>query len=113
MSIQFTIPRRVASVLDVAAVRARARAAGVPYPSLEMNDKDAGPSKTRITCSEPMAIALLEEIRVHTAAAETRNDLDTLIACAEAVKAAFDAIDKARGISRDPSPAKGIGKAMG
>lgn len=113
MSVQFTIPRLVVRELDAAAVRQRARDAGVLMPSLEMNDKDAGPSSTRITCQEPIARALIEELRVMAAAAEPRQNWDLVKACAEGVRAALDAIEKGSGAGRDASPAKGIGRAMG
>lgn len=82
-------------------------------PSLELNDKDAGPGQTRVTCQPPIAHALIEELRVIAAAAEPRRDWELVKACAEGVRAALEAIEQSQRTSSDGSPATGIGRAMG
>jgi hypothetical protein len=108
--VQFTIPRTVARELDVAAIRRRARDSyAAEAPSLEMNDKNAGPSSTRITCREPVARAIVDEIRVLAAAAEGREDRYMLLDCSVAVREALEAIDNERAKGTGPFPATGIG----
>jgi len=109
VTVQFTIPRSVAAQLDTRAIIGRARNAGVEMPSLELNDKDAGPSKTRVTCREGIALLVIEALHVLAAAAEARHDIDVLTDCALGVTAMFDAIDAARGINR-AAALKGFGR---
>jgi hypothetical protein len=114
MTVQFIIPRSVARLIDVATVRKRAAEKyAVESPSLEMNDKNAGPSSTRITCRALVAYAVVDELRVIAAAAEASDDRYRLLACADATRAALEAIEQSRGNRGEASPAKGIGRAMG
>jgi hypothetical protein len=92
VTVQFTIPRSVANQLDTRAIIGQARDLGLAMPSLELNDKDAGPSNTRVTCRDSIAVLVVNALRALAAKAEQRQDSDELRACAIAVKNAMEAI---------------------
>jgi hypothetical protein len=100
---QFTIPRRAAKALDISAIVEAARAAGVPRPRLEMNDKDAG-GKTRITCRVAMALHVIEVLERMSENATRRQDTQVLVACSEAIVAAFKGLEDARKRFHGPPP---------
>lgn len=103
-SIQFTIPRVVAQEIDFPGLRRQALDRTLERTSIELSEKNAGHGRTRITTSMPMAALFAEAIRDLADRAAEKNDADLLVACAEAVKAAFDAIDDGMKHDRESAP---------
>jgi hypothetical protein len=103
-SIQFTIPTRVADELDFPTLRRHAIMANVPRTTIGYGTRSAPIGETRLTCSIEMVVFLIEALRALTAHAEKRGDLELALACAQAVKSAFNATaaDRAK---PDESPA--------
>lgn len=107
-SIQFTIPRRAADAVDFLELRRHGNAAKLPRTTIECSTISAPIGKARITCSMDMAVFLIEALRILAGKASQRADTELVIACAEGVKSAFDAIDKERARPADESPASHI-----
>jgi hypothetical protein len=107
-SIQFYIPRMVAAAVDFSAIRAAARNIGLVRPSIKYTDYRAVPGETRIACHREIALLLIERIRGSASAAEEYGKPELLVACAQAVTAAYKAIDKQRAKPPRNSPASHI-----
>lgn len=87
-TVQFYVPKPALEALDRSAVAARARAAGLPQTSYEYSTKSTPPTKARITCDVGVAICIIEELK----AVVGRSKGPLVVDCAEAIKAALDAI---------------------
>jgi hypothetical protein len=107
--LQFSIPTRVAAVVDVMAMQQKAKAAGVEHWWLEMNTHHAGPGKTRLTCQREHALLLVGELVPLAQTAQRRGDTDLLLACAEAARVALEVLDREVRNPPEMSPARGIG----
>ena len=108
-TIQFSIPTRVAAVVDVMAMQRKAREAGIAHWWLEMNTHHAGPGKTRLTCQREHAILLLSELMPIAETAQRSGDTEMLLAVAEAARVGLEVLDRDVRTPPDTSPAKGIG----
>lgn len=104
-SIQFTIPRRAADAVDFLALRRHGAAAKLPRNTIECSTISAPIGQSRITTSIDMAAFLVEALRIIAADADEHGQLELVIACAQGVKSAFDAIDNERARPSDESPA--------
>jgi hypothetical protein len=107
--LQFTIPTRVAAVVDFAAMQQRARESGVAHWWLEMNTHHAGPGKTRLTCQREHALLLVGDLVSLAETVQRREDTDMLLACAEAARVALEVLGRDIRVSTADSPASGIG----
>lgn len=100
MSVQCYLPRLAFDALDVPAIIAVARIAGVERPRIESSTHkipDSQPAGSiRITTSLDMALCLVEAFAQRAGKAETEQNGALIVACAKAVKSLFDAIDETR-----------------
>jgi len=94
-SLQFVIPKLVASALPIETVAAKARAANIDRPRLENKERHAG-GHARITCQSPMARFLIDLVRVVAGRAATKGETNLVIACGLAVDAAMTAIEQCK-----------------
>lgn len=101
--VQFAIPRRAADAVNFPALRARARATGVHLASIQYSTRAAGSGQTRVTCSQDMALVLVEELLALAGQAEARQDTELLIACVAAASAAFEASSDEKRRPNNPS----------
>jgi hypothetical protein len=108
-SIQFTIPRRAAEVVDFVALRRYGAEAKLPRTMIEYSTHSTPVGQTRITCSIDMAVFLIEALsRLAAEASDRGGKPELVIACAEGVKSTFDAIDAERAKPSDESPASHV-----
>lgn len=111
-SIQFYIPRMLASAINFPAIRAAARKVGVVGPVIKYRGLRAVPGKTRVACTPEAAVLLIEQIRGIATAAEEYGDSKLLVACANAIAVAWKAIDERSGRPADESPASPSKRAV-
>ena len=109
-TIQFSIPTRVAAVVDVMAIQRKARESGVEHFWLELNTHHAGVGKTRLTCQREHAILLVGELVPMAEKAQRSGDTDMLLAVAEAARVALELMDKEIRSPTACSPVGGIGR---
>jgi hypothetical protein len=81
-------------------------AMGLERASIEWNTYRQKPGQTLITCSEPMAVLLVDALReIGIRAGERGGKTELVIACASGVAAASTAIDAERTRPANESPA--------
>ena len=106
-TLKLRIPRAVAEGLQLASIKRRARQAMVTDVRFDYDDKKG--SEIRITCSVPMAIFLVGELRhLDTRAKAQRNQLlvsDTARAVAATFKAIEDGDRAAAAATKPRTPA--------
>ena len=106
-SIQFLIPHKVADTLPIGEVAARSRAAGLAFGRVEYSTVNARGS-VRVTCSEPMGVFLIEDLKALAEHAAEEGDGQLRIEIARAINAVFAAIEKAGNASAsmgtEPAP---------
>ena len=90
-TLRLKILRSVAEGLQLPSIKVRARRAMVPDVRFDYDEKRG--SDIRITCSIPMAIFLVEELRKLDATARARRDNLLVSDIARAVAATFKAIE--------------------
>ncbi len=99
-TVQCYLPRLAFEALDMPALVALARIAGVERPRVESSTHKIPASQpassVRVTTNLEMALCLVEAFKQQAATAEAKGNGPLLIASAQAVKALFDAIDEAR-----------------
>jgi hypothetical protein len=94
---QFVVPRAAGDAIDVAQLVRQAADAGVIRPRLEMNTKNAGGGRVRITCRVIMALRLTEKwTEIGVSAPRTEQGTRLAAECAIAVVAAFKACEDAQ-----------------
>lgn len=91
--VQFYLPTPAAEALDLNTIRDRARAAGVPNPSLEHHTgKRSHIGQTRITCRVAMAAFLVDELRAIAVA--PNQEITRLVACTDGCMAILAEMEK-------------------
>ena len=100
--IQFKIPKTAADAVDIGTIKPRGRAAGVADVRFGYNDNNGSHGslrgRIRITCSIPMAIFLVEQLRQRALVAGDAGTPEggaIVVACTEAVAAAFKELEAA------------------
>ena len=91
MTLRFSIPRRVARVMDFSDVEQRAREGGVVEPSIAHKDRHI--EWTRVTCSLETAVFLVQALQRVAAGAEQVGDRELADAARSAVTTVLNAKD--------------------
>jgi hypothetical protein len=91
MTLRFSIPRRVARVVDFSDVARLAREGGVVQPSIAQSRRHA--EWTRITCSRETAVFLVDVLKRVAVGAESVGDRELEDAARSAVTTVLSAKD--------------------
>ena len=89
MMLRFSIPRRVARVVDFSDVEQRARDGGVSEPRIVHGDRHV--DWTRVICSPETAVFLVQALRRVSASAEQVGDRELQDAAMSAIATALSA----------------------
>jgi hypothetical protein len=94
-TVRFRIPKAAADALHLGAVKRRARQASVTDVRFDVDERRSNSSEVKVVSSIAMAIFLVGELRSIGERAKTKHDSSLVLACSQAVSAAFKAIDDA------------------
>lgn len=93
-TLQFYVPRAALDAIAVETLRPYAQAAGIVDDCFGYDAAKAGPGLTRITCSIPMCVFLVEALEQRAAEGDGKH-AGVTAACTNAVTAALDALGAA------------------